>query len=431
MPVETVFINTYAIADLAKAFAEVAAPPKRYEKALDVAFSLAPDVLELATSKGVGSIFEIPQKLYQTWREEKAIYAAAWRWLRPSTDMLELGHLPAMQTSLKLQHLSTVEFCRRAIQVCSEIREKHAALARYIGARMAELEFKILHDDIRETAASEFELYQRHLLLAALSTDVDGAVQRSHALAREVLATTGYAAAVILGDVMKREDKAEEQCVFTANLMVPVNVATDVAGVEGCLGELGQTPGAKSATWLWHGVREQIDKVLVVIAETEGSSYSGFWIPDVRPDGHALPGAPRALENGSAQALFVDDLPPFPIEDDETRVRWQRYLRGGSVGHFRARMFVSIPIFKRVSTKQSIPEAVINVNVHSDRLWKRAYSRAWLDFATSRLNPWIATAWHAEALALGLHERKLIDMRRVDGLELGSQVARLLEGGRK
>jgi hypothetical protein len=151
---------------------------------------------------------------------------------------------------------------------------------------------------------------------------------------------------------------------------------------------------------------------LVVVSETADSHYRGFWIPDIRKDGATLPGAPRALLTGTGQAVIVDDLPPLRL-DEEVEARWRRYLRGDRPGHFQGTMFVSVPVF-RVEANQPMPSAILNVNVVSDRIWKRAYSRHWLNVATRRVSAWASTAWHATGLAFELQRSRISQGSRLE-----------------
>jgi hypothetical protein len=382
------FVSTFDEDALDREFRTIPSPRTKLVQLANAAVEVTPD--------SVGGRVKLGpfKRIWKSLFEESALDAAAWRWIKPRSRRAEIAHLQPMRNKLGLSYFSEVEFCDRLIDACLAMQERYPALERHIDGRIADLQFVIrgassFGDEINR----EFEVYQRQLLTAAFARGA-GSSDLVGQLGRNVLAATAAYVRAILHD-------GTEPCPIHANLMVPANITGTVEDVHGALGPFA-TPAAARATRLWRGLGGSVHRVLVVMAETHGSSYRGFWVPDVRPRGVYLPGAPRALGTGAAQAVAVDDLPPFPGGNDEVASRWQRYLRGDDPGHFQGRMFVSIPVFLRHDEHNSIASAIINVHVIGERPWRRAYSRHWLDLVTRRVSQWASTALHALALEVAL-----------------------------
>jgi hypothetical protein len=168
--------------------------------------------------------------------------------------------------------------------------------------------------------------------------------------------------------------------------------------------------GAAAARELWAECDDHPHQYLVVVQSVGAQKYSGFWIPDVRPDGRPLPGAPSAFYFGRAQAVHLDDLAPLPIRNEVTRARWKEYLTGGDPQGFSGSLFVSVPIVANVpgSGERSVV-GIVNVNIHDDQAWPRAYSPSWLDRAGKLASSYVTTAWHAFILAQGAAAATLSD----------------------
>ena len=389
------FVNTHDNAMLEAAFATIPRPGTKLAAALTLALETAP---EHAGPIGLGPA----RRWAKSFSEGAGLRAAAWRWLRPHHPRAELDQLPAIQTRSGLNHLRPIDFYDRLILACREVGEAQPRLSRYIDARVADLEFKTQRDAAAAgRVADEFGAYQRMLLAAARDTRNGSATAAQ--LARMALAAAGAALRATL------DDHAEDECVFHANLMIPVRVPAG-ATIDALGEQLRLTPAANEAQWLWGGLKGPIHRLFVVVSETEGASFRGFWVPDVRRDGAALAGAPRVFVTGRAEAVVVDDLPPLSThpDDDEVAARWRRYMKGDTPGHFDGGMFVSLPVFKKVDATQRLPEAVVNVNIVGPRVWRRAYSRPWLDQATGRVGPWAATALHAFLVEIQNTDTKLM-----------------------
>lgn len=241
--------------------------------------------------------------------------------------------------------------------------------------------------------ATNFELYQRALLGAAHKGSAAPAEAKAAAESslRQIL---GAIAAVVAGVL---DPRGGRDSIIEANLMLPCSPGARPPNLG--------TPAEAAAEWLWRGAPDEVHKYLVVVAETEGAAHKGFWIPDVRPKGVSLPGAPTALSRGSCEALFVDDLPPFPIDDPEMAARWRKYLAGEKPGHFAGDMFFSIPVLSRVDLDHRRPMGVVNVNVKSEEPWLRGYSSSWRRHLVDQLAPWLALCCHSAVLAVVAGER--------------------------
>ena len=287
-----------------------------------------------------------------------------------------------------------MEYARRITARSKEHAREHPELSRYIYARNAEVEFcERAASSTVLLGATNFELYQRALLGAAYkgSAVPSEAQVAAESSLRQVL---GAIAAVVAGVL---DPKGGKDSTIEANLMLP-------CALDALPPKLG-TNAETIAEWLWRGVPSGVHKRLIVVAETEGARHKGFWIPDVRPKGVCLPGAPTALSRGTCEAIFVDDLPSFPIDDAEMAARWQRYLAGGEPGHFAGDMFFSIPVLSRVGLDHRLPMAVVNVNVKSEQPWFRGYSGSWRRHLLEQLAPWLALCCHSAVLAVVAGER--------------------------
>src|SRR5262249_34855324 len=161
--------------------------------------------------------------------------------------------------------------------------------------------------------------FQSQLIMATAARDAELA----RGIARDALA----GASSVIVNVLR---SSPGRCAFDANIMVP----------------LRKSPGdwsaaAAVARELWLGL--DADCWLVVAEEYGTSRYNGFWVPLTRqPD--VLPGAPAAFHFAVPQALILDDLPPFPVQDEALTGRWRAYLTSGAPTSFSGNMFMSFPV---------------------------------------------------------------------------------------
>lgn len=403
-------VNTHDLDSLRRSFAVIPSPSTKWIGLIEAAANTAPEVVGPAK---LGAV----KRFFIGYIEKRRLEAAAWRWLKPD-PRLDLDRLSAIQAALALSHMSTSEFAARVAEGCRLLAEQHPALSRYIDGRIADLEFVSRTSRESEQIESKFELYQRQLLMAALNPLDSSAISGVDTLVPESIATAA-------AEIKLTLDESSDYCNVHANLMVSAAIQCRVEDIPGALGELGQTDGAREAAWLWRGLTGQVHRVFVVVSETAGSRYRGFWIPDVRKNGVAFPGAPRAFQTGAAHAVVVDDLPPVPLEDEELAARWRTYLRGDKPAHFQGSMFASFPVFRVEPGNDTVPVAVLNVNVVG-KIWRRAYSRHWLGLATRRVGAWSAVAWHATTLAFVLRRSNVVDVARLEVPDLGR---RLQAGG--
>ena len=382
-------ISTYDTTALEREFKTIKEPKTKLIQVVDRVITGAPEAI--GDKIKLGFIKRIVTPLF----DEHKLRAAAWGWTRP-TPFLGIDRVDGLRARLGLAHLSKLEFCERVIEACQTLRDEHQDLSRHIDSRIVDLEFVARSvSTLEDPFANEFDQYQRQLLDAALDGDAD---------ASEDVSSLALAAAAAVVRSVLDEKKATRS--FHANLMVRAAHVTDLRNIANDLRQFAALPGFQQAARLWAGIDESPHGVLVVVAETEGSQYRGFWMPDLRINGLALPGAPRALGTSEPQALFVDDLPPFPL-DPEIGERWKKYLKGERAGQFEGCMFVSIPVFRRTDNLNLIASAVINVNLIGVEPWLRAYSKHWLAFAATRANAWASTAVHAAGLAFSLRGRTI------------------------
>jgi hypothetical protein len=391
------FVRTHDLERLKTEFGKLKRPKRGLREVVDAVAG----VLDGVSIEGVklGPL----AKLFRDRATKLRVEAACWRWLRPHPPLLTAGGLLALQSALGLQDLTHGEFCRRLRECCRQHAQDYSRLSRFIDARIGEIEFNLREAPRTPSHASRnFEVYQRQLLAVAYdqSTRPAQAIDPAQALPGELLAACSEALAAVL------DQNGGEGSTVDANLMVPVDRLDD-------LGDLRSSAGARTAEWLWNGLKDEPHQYFVVVAETRGSDYAGFWVPDVRPGGNALPGAARAFQVNKPQAVFVDDLPPFPVSDEEIGARWRKYLRGEQPGHFTGRQFVSLPVNTRVALDQFIPAGVINVNVQSDHPWFWAYSDCWLEEATRAVSHWISSVWHAFGIALSVRAATLVEGEEV------------------
>jgi hypothetical protein len=390
------FINTYDVEALKAEFAKLPAPKRTAVlKFVDASLESVPESV-------LGGFKLNPLRRWvKRFTDERELRAAAWKWLKPTETPAGPEKLVDLQKKAELAHLPHPEFCRRLLDACASYAEIAPPLVRHVQRRSAEIEFKLADGVVGEEFVSHLELFQRALLRATLLSNPANAV----ALANTVLTQVLAAAAAAIGAVL--DERQGEGCVINANLMIPIRGGTGVDDVMPNLGELADRPGAKSAAWLWNSMSGHVHQVFVVVAESKGEEHLGFWVPDVRTGGKLIPGAPRAFYSGTGDAVFVDDLAQLPC-DDEIGARWRKYMSGSNPDNFSGRMFVSIPVMSRLVLESASPVAIVNVNVNStdDHVWRRAYSRAWLERATKLVSPWVATAWHAYGIAFELGDKR-------------------------
>jgi hypothetical protein len=311
---------------------------------------------------------------------QQLIDLGAWQWLRP--DQPGQAHqLEKLRKWLGLTTLDHGTFCSQLADACIAIANEQPDLDRFIRKQVAEAEFGVTPAPVlSEALIRGFEEFQSHLLLAALTRDTDEAT--------EVANGALLLAARIVRDVLISEGSRE--CRFDVNLMVPFH----------SIDAFRNKPGAAAARELWAECDEHPHQYFVVVQSVGAQKYLGFWIPDVRPDGRPLPGAPSAFYLGRAQAVHLDDLPPLPVRNEVTRARWKEYLTSGSPNGFSGSLFISVPVLGNVAGSGERPVVgVVNVNIHDDQAWPRAYSPSWLDRAGRLASSYVTTAWHAFILA--------------------------------
>lgn len=332
-------------------------------------------------------------------KKEHALKAGAWHWLNPKSRS-EISQLTILRERLELTDMSPEDFIRALLAECREFASSRPKLSRHVERRLAELEFGLMGASIlTDPTASDYGLYQEQLLNAAVERNRQDASR----LAVDALGAAMVAASAVL------DENRGSGAATNANLMIPLSVRS-VEELKARIGpELWGLPGAQTAAELWDGLPGEWRQCLFVIAEKGRDAYAGFWIPDVRKPGTALPGAPTAYAHQCAQAVFVDDLPPFHFGDAEFEARWRKYLTGVSSRSFTEKMFVSFPLIVKEEFHSQHAVAVVNMNIDTREIWRRAYSRAWLDRATGAIQHWLSTAWHAIQLAIvDIDDRRLI-----------------------
>lgn len=129
-------------------------------------------------------------------------------------------------------------------------------------------------------------------------------MQAAAAKAQEISENALEAGASAVCDVL-----GKGKCRFSANLMVPVPLRGSSG--PGYVPNSVAESNSRKASELWnHSMVSNI--CLLIVAETKGSSHSGFWVPLMRGEDDAdLPGAAAAYYRMEANGVFKDDLPPL------------------------------------------------------------------------------------------------------------------------
>jgi hypothetical protein len=377
-------------------FARLKKPATTLINAVNGALQMAPD--SVPSAHGIPVPIGKLKALVKSFTHGRAIRAAAWHWLNPIRDS-DLNTVDVIRRTLGLEHLSESELCRYLIHECRKVQHDSPRLQRCIEARIADLRYRTegAGVGVSNAIAQEFSIFQRMLVTVALAAKNPDqrTIGDAHDLVENALALTAAALRNVLDDAHERE----RQSLFQANLMIPLRFNGDVRDAPSALGEFANYPAASAATQLWQGMTGTVSRLLVVIAETGGAGHMGFWIPDlVNGSGEFLPGAPRALALGTAQAVFNEDPPPLPLGNNVVAAKWRDHLRGQGKNSFRGSMFVSVPVLSRQDAYRVTSAAVVNVGVVGERIWPRAYSKYWLESAGQCVSPWASTVLHAAAL---------------------------------
>jgi hypothetical protein len=380
-------INTHRLDELRAEF-ELIPRPKKAAELVGVAFETF-DGVKIPVH-GIPIPLRLgPLKRYWERRtRRRLVELGAWQWLQPE-HRGEASQLVKLRNWLGLDKMDHATFCSQLTDACAKLIENHPKLERYIRGQIAEAEFGFLPAaPAGEYVVGSFEKFQSNLLVAALTRDVE--------LAEFVATAALQVAARIVHDTLGGD--ASRTCQFDANLMLPLPDEAALAGFPG--------PGAQAAAALWSDCVDVPHQYFGVVLSVGAPKYLGFWIPDVRPKGQTLPGAPSAAKLKRTQAIHLDDLPEMPIDNPVTLGKWAHYLRGSDPGGFSGSMFVSMPVAAEMPTGDTRVVGVVNVNIHDDRAWHRAYSPAWLDRAGKLASHHVVTAWHAFWLADTLRRQR-------------------------
>lgn len=393
-------ISTHDADRIRAAFAALPQPRQKYVELLNSLLELGGTFLPNKAALGPF------RRMVSAWTENVRLEALVWRWLRPDPPRMTLD---AITTLLE----SPGQYSRQFVAKCEEHARNSPELGRYIGARLAEFSFLEEPADIANIAGlADFELYQRSLFGAALGMGdfTAEATETASTGIAQVLGAIAAATARVL------DPKGGEGATVEANLML---YSSSVSQTE--------SAPAEAAEWLWSEVRRDAHGFFCVVGETPGARNEGFWIPDVRPKGQFLPGAPIAYHRGSIEALFIDDLPNLPFENSQLNARWFEYLSGEKIGHFSGNMFVSIPVRIHATRAQERSVAVVNVNIRSSDPWLRGYSNSWRGLLQETLKPLLSLCAHLTFLVIyGERQLKTAGASRFDSFEVPEQFRRLM-----
>jgi hypothetical protein len=354
----------------------------------------------LDASSKVGAV----KKAFRRLSRGARFRTAAWLFLRPHPPLW--NNLDALATSVGVDHLNRVEFCRRLSDECYEVVRTYPELTSWVYRRMALLDW-ILHDrpldpSRREEAFSLRNGYDECVILSRL--DADAAVEEASRLCRAAIA--GAANAVV--------DALADAAGLSANLMIPLPRAVELPLRGAAL------TNKQRADRLWTHVGEHATR-LIVIAESPGANHLGFWVPAItRQPGVRFPGATEAIL-GNSSAVLKRDLPKLEGASVPLQADWEKYM----LNEFTNDLFVSLPIRPPGIAN---PVAVLNVNVNisngAEREWYRAYAERW----TRRAMDY---SWNFVDLALRSLTMSLTRFRTLPPVELGvpSHAALMLPPG--
>lgn len=329
------------------------------------------------------------------WQKDKALQRAVYKWLDPSRAAFAGGSIDGFKEAVGLAKLPTTSFCERLRHFGERMKDQAPKLRRYIDARLADIEYLERSDHVRTNTLTFFELYQRAVVDAALQ--VAGGASGFETQANAVLKSILPAVAGVFREILDPDLKSDN--VYTnANFMAVVKLPqeTRVGDVPKFVGSYAETPAAKRAADLWRDLDDRIDRVFVVVADSDDNRRVGFWVPDVVDEAGYIPGAPTAYNRKIPYAVFTDDPPPLKVGNRRTRNEWEEYLLDRSEDGFKDDMFISIPVMGRAKhDTDPVVAGVANVNCGAGRYWPRAYSDAWLALAAELASPFLALAWHS------------------------------------
>lgn len=372
-------------------FARIKKPGSNLIQALD---SLTRDVSE-------ADIIPFKFRFFENFIKKKAInnrvHAAAWELARPSSPK-KWPSLDDMRIRLKLsdEFPTARDFSLVLIQELDEIMQKHKALSRWIQSVLAEIEFDLSKNDYSESetcraAMTDLEVFHRLLLRASFSRD------QTPEPTRIILGRSLECAAAVFTKVVAPKNRSETPA--SANLMMPFQK-------KKYINFLSNLPAAEKANEIWKGINLwDAHQFFVVIADTREneypskSTYLGFWVPDIRYNSVAIPGAPTAWMYKKATAVFVDDLPKLQGVNKVVVAQWENYMKCGTPDSFSGTVFISVPIVAQLHVAgPTKPIAILNINFHTDRIWPRLLSERWVTHAANKIAPFLIPILHAAIL---------------------------------
>jgi hypothetical protein len=335
------------------------------------------DVNVTVPIKGIPVKIGVPSGFWRALTESFRYGFAAWRWLRPNEPCHVLRDIEQIRVAAGLDHVDLRTFAVRLIEAIKETMRLHPQLRRWGELRIAALDYLADPPKPADQGLSDLAVTLRNALWRAHHLAWH-APERGLNMVDDVLAQAMQAAAISATQALGIEGSS---CV-SANLMVPFSQLDSFVPNENW----------ETASRLWEGLDSS--KRLVIVAETEGSSHAGFWVPLVKGEGGAvLPGGPTAHVHLEGDVVFKDDLPPLKAFGERVEARWKSFM----MESFRQRLFVSIPFRAPNGAGSYIAPAVLNVNADANDLarWRRAFHREWRAVARERVQPFVEIAMSA------------------------------------
>lgn len=338
------------------------------------------------------------KKVIKSFVQDYAVKRAGWICLDPERQ-LKAEDIPELRKVLGLEYLGMEEFVNLLMTRCSETKIDLPRLSNHIDARIAEIEYVIQSkrtDEIRYLR--EIHPYSEMLQLAtyAFAKDINLAAEKARLVNTKALAALGSHATAILSKTIHNN----EDLVWSANFMIRVDNNNQA------FSHLSGLDGWQDAERLWSSFSWGTNNnKFVVVSETAGSGHSGFWIPDIWPDGdNSLPGAPEAFHSGEAQSVFVDDPPKLPGAGEVQQKIWEQYMKK------KFHLFMSFPIITPLGLHDRAVVGIVNVDVKSGGNWSRAYSKSWLRHTAKSIGPWLGIVWNAYQIECAV-ERAIVSNR--------------------
>lgn len=207
----------------------------------------------------------LPKELWRGVTRSMRYKFATWKWLQPNEPCRTLRDLPQVQEAAGLDHVDRQTFATRLIDACKEIIRLHPELRRWVEYRIAALEYWADPPKPTDRRLVDSADTLRNTLWRTqhrASQDPARGLFRLEQVAYQAM----HAAAISVTQALGVEGGSR----VSGNLMVPLSTFDWIKAGENW----------NAAARLWDGL--DTSKRLVIVAETEGSTHTGFWVPTVR-----------------------------------------------------------------------------------------------------------------------------------------------------